>query len=77
LVSSVNIAPCPRSLWGYNNAQEFIWVKNLYWEIDLKSTIKNSGKKLRYSNKYTLQSTLLYLYFTSVGNDGGYYRLYT
>lgn len=42
-----------------------------------KITIKNSGKKLRYSNKYTLQSTLLYLYYTSVGNDGGYYRLYT
>ena len=39
--------------------------------------IKNSGKKLRYSNKYTLQSTLLYLYYTSVGNDGGLYQLYT
>ena len=45
--------------------------------MTLKSIKKNSRKKIEIFHKHTLQSTLLYLYFTSVGNDGGYYWLYT
>ena len=44
---------------------------------DSKINKKNSRKKIEIFHKHTLQSTLLYLYFTSVGNDGGYYWLYT
>ena len=45
--------------------------------MTLKNDKKISAEKIEIFHKHTLQSTLLYLYFTSVGNDGGYYWLYT